>query len=351
MRVLLVVPAAHRGGVARSSTRLAASLRAAGHSVVRCRPDDALFPGDTRQDGDEVRFALPSDVGAWTDRVLDAIDAGRPDVVLGFYGSTAGVCAVAAAALREVPSVVALRGNDVDRDFFAPDRHGVLAWALRRASRTTAVSREMAHKVRAWLGVEATVIHNGVDRDVWRPDPAGAAEVRSRWGLDASRPVLGVFGELKAKRGLDRLPSIPPPWQVLIVGEVRPEVRAHVPPGARCVGWVEDDETLRAAYGVCDLVAQPSAHDGTPNVVLEAMACGRVVAVSRVGGMADLVRHGENGLVCSTPDDWRAALDLVATRRAEAERLAGVGRTSVPTIEAERDAFIRVLEDARTGSA
>lgn len=349
MRVLLVVPPAPKGGVARSSTRLATSLRGVGHEVVRCRPDDALFPGDTRRDAGEVRFALPPDLAAWTDRVLDELDRSRPDVVLGFYGSTAGVCAVAAAALRGSPAVVALRGNDVDRDFFVPERHALLAWAVRRASRVTAVSREMARKVEAWLGVGPVVITNGVDRTVWRPDPEGAAALRARWGLDPDprRPVLGLFGELKAKRGLDRLPPLPDGWQALVVGEVRPEVRAHVPRGARCVGWVDDDATLRAAYGICDLVAQPSWHDGTPNVVLEAMACGRLVAASPVGGVPDVLRHGENGLVCSSEADWRAAFATVTDRRADAARMSAAARDTAPTVDAERDAFSRVLQDAR----
>lgn len=345
MRVLLVVPPATRGGVARSSARLMRSLRDAGHDAVLVRPDVALFPGDVREDQGQVRFALQdaADLPAWTDHVARAVVARGPDVVLGFYGSTAGACAVAAAAPHGVPSVLALRGNDVDRDFFLPDRHALLAWAVRRATRVTAVSREMATKVRAWLGVEAVAIRNGVDASTWRPDPAGAAALRARWGLEPDRPVLGIFGEVKRKRGLERLPPLEG-WQVLVVGEVRAESRAHLPSGARCVGWVEDDEALRAAYGLCDLVAQPSTHDGAPNVVLEAMACGRLVAASPVGGIPDVLRHGENGLLCTTAAEWRAA--LAVARTPDAARLAAAARASVPTLAEERDGFVRVLEAA-----
>lgn len=352
LRVLVVVPPARRGGVARSSARLAAWLRAAGHAAWRCRPDDALFPGDVRHDDDGVRFSLhdAADLQAWTDRVLEALDARRPDVVLGYYATTAGFCAVAAARLRGVPAVLALRGNDVDRDFFRPDRHAHLRWAVERAARVTAVSREMAAKVEAWLGVRPTVITNGVDPERFFPDPAGAAALRARWGLDA-RPVLGVFGEVKRKRGLERLAALGAAldgWQVVVVGEVRPETRPALPAGARCVGWVEGDDDLRAAYGLCDLVAQPSVHDGTPNVVLEAMACGRLVAASPVGGIPDVVRHGETGLLCASPDDWRRALELARTPAAA--RLGEAARAAAPSPAAERDAYVEVLRAAVSGT-
>ncbi len=158
LRVLVVVPPARRGGVARSSARLVGSLRAAGHEALLCRPDEALFPGDVRSDEQGVRFALADagDLQAWTDRVLEALDARRPDVVLGYYGTTAGPCAVAAARLRRVPVVLALRGNDVDRDVFLGDRHALLRWAVERATRVTAVSRELADKAEAWLGARGS---------------------------------------------------------------------------------------------------------------------------------------------------------------------------------------------------
>ncbi|MCO5164946.1 MAG: glycosyltransferase family 4 protein [Planctomycetes bacterium] len=349
IRVLVCVPPTPRGGVARSSARLVASLRAAGHEALLARPDDALFPGDVRHDERGVRFAQADapDLQAWTDRLLEAIDARGPMVVLGYYGTTAGPCAVAAARLRGVPAVLALRGNDLDRDVFDGGRNAVLRWAVDRATRVAAVSREMQAKAAAWLGVTAALTPNGVDTDAFRPDDAGADGLRARWGLDPARPVLGVFGEVKRKRGLERLAALGRAldgWQVVVVGEVRPEARADLPPGARVVGWLDDDEALRAAYGACDLVAQPSVHDGTPNVVLEAMACGRLVAAAPVGGILDVVRHGQTGLLCADPAAWREALALARTPAAA--RIGAAARAAAPSLAAERDAFVAVLREA-----
>ena len=227
MRLLYLGPdPAGRGGVARSLARVTAALAARGHTIRIVHPDAALFPGDVRRGGDRWRFG-GDDLQRWCDLALDACARDRPDVIVGYYGTRGGFCAAAAGAQAGVPSVVALRGNDVDRDFFRPDTLPLLTRAVALAGAVTTVSTEMARKVERWLGRPATFVSNSVDRERFYPDPEAAAALRARWGL-GDRPVLGLFGELKPKRGLDRL--IP---EALPGGEGADVGQPHRAPAAR----------------------------------------------------------------------------------------------------------------------
>jgi glycosyltransferase involved in cell wall biosynthesis len=95
----------------------------------------------------------------------------------------------------------------------------------------------------------------------------------------------------------------------------------------------------------------PSRSEGMGRVVVEALLRGRPVVASRVGGIVDLVRDGENGLLAG-PGDTRALADAlvhVLTDRALAERLAGSARESVERWVATPEEYasrIRAVVDA-----
>ena len=311
-RPLYLLPGSPRGGVARSAQRLLRHLTAQGIPVALCQPDPNLFDGDIDHTDRGLRFGANRDMlQRWTDHALALIKRlGDVNVVVGYYGTSGGFVAATVAALAGLPCVVALRGNDVDRDFFRGDQHALLRYAVTQATLVTTVSSEMAAKVKRLFGTAARFVPNGVDVTRFFPDSSGAAEFRARHGLGEAR-VVGLFGEFKPKRGLDRLAE----WgdglngsRVMLVGRVRDAVVHHVPAGALRIGYLDDVAALRAAYCACDVVLQPSHHDGMPNVVLEAMACGRPVIASPVGGLPDIIEPDVNGQLCTDSADWRAAL-------------------------------------------
>jgi glycosyltransferase involved in cell wall biosynthesis len=89
----------------------------------------------------------------------------------------------------------------------------------------------------------------------------------------------------------------------LIVGDVRAgedrrlfdEFRQLHPKAHLIVtGWISPQD-LPSYYSVMDLVVQPSLRDGLPNALLEAMACGKAVIGSAVGGIPDAITDGANG--------------------------------------------------------
>jgi len=95
-------------------------------------------------------------------------------------------------------------------------------------------------------------------------------------------------------------------------------------------GWVERS-TLRALYQSADAVVNPSAYEGLPNVVLEAMACGRPVLASRVPGNDALVVDGETGHLFALDDGaiFRSRLQALMNDPAAGSRLGAAGRRRV----------------------
>lgn len=93
-------------------------------------------------------------------------------------------------------------------------------------------------------------------------------------------------------------------------------------------GMVAD---TRDAYRNADIFVLTSDYEGTPNVALEAMASGLPVISSRVGGVSDLITHGENGYLFDAGDDDSMLNTLVElVRNAELRRrVGGQARESV----------------------
>src|SRR5262249_17437264 len=138
------------------------------------------------------------------------------------------------------------------------------------------------------------VIANGVDRQKFMPRPQLA--MRDKLGLPSDRPIALAVGHLNENKGLHilieavaRLRS--PDVMLVIVGE-GPD-RSRLENQIRGCGLVEKvklvgtlpHHELSSWYSAADIFCLASSREGCPNVVLEAMACGRPVVATRVGGI------------------------------------------------------------------
>ena len=311
LRILFICPQTTAiGGAARSARRLINGLRQLGHLVVQVSPDENVFPNERLQSKEHWLFHPSRGPQQYSDEVVLAIRSWDPDIVVGWYGTSGGFAAVSGSVQCSVPSIVCLRGNDIDLDFFRPDRHSILAWTLQYATSICCVSTEMTHKVSQWFQRKAIFIANAVDEDLFYPDPDSGQQFREKHHLPA-KPILGLFGEFKAKRGLELLSNISRElyhWHLLIIGIIRPSIAHQVPPDSQVLDYISDDDELRAAYNACNLLIHPSRHDGMPNVVLEAMACGVPVIASPIGGLLDIHRLEPSLALCESVDDWNSTL-------------------------------------------
>jgi glycosyltransferase involved in cell wall biosynthesis len=108
----------------------------------------------------------------------------------------------------------------------------------------------------------------------------------------------------------------------------------------RFAGWQLD---LKRVYGAMDVVALTSRNEGTPVALIEALAAGRPVVSTMVGGVPDVIQDGDTGLLVppGDPDALAAALARMAREPALRGRLAAAGRRSV----ADRFGRQRLVQD------
>src|SRR5262245_46535920 len=161
------------------------------------------------------------------------------------------------------------------------------------------------------------LIPNGVREDALRP--AGDSRAKRReLGLPSDAPVVGAVSRLAWKKGVRHLvaatPHIleaAPNARVVIAGDgpLRAELEAEAETlGVRdhilFLGSRADTVELMAAF---DVFVLPSVVEGMSNALLEAMAVGRPVVATDVGGNPEVAVHGETGLIVAPADPHQLA--------------------------------------------
>lgn len=224
----------------------------------------------------------------------------RFDVVLGSFLYPDGLAAVWMARLLGVPAVMYALGSDVN---VIPEIFGVrtqLRLTLPRTERIVAVSRDLADKL-VVLGAPAekvVVIPNGVDRQLFHPQDAKAA--RRELGLPLDGRLILYVGRMEPAKGVEDLLAaferiIPedPAAHLVLVGtgtlSERCQKAAAAAPGRITVAGGRPLAEVSKFLAAADLLTLPSWNEGTPNVILEALASGRPVVATRVGGIPDLI--------------------------------------------------------------
>ena len=237
---------------------------------------------------------------------------GKVYVVLGSWAYPDGFAAVVAARLLGVPGVVKLHGSDINLIAQIPGPRRMMAWALPRAARVVAVSRPLADEVIA-LGVPAErvkVVMNGVDGDLFKPGDRAAA--RAQLDLPAG-PIAIYVGNLKPEKGVIDLGRAwagvvkqVPDATMLVIGDgpLKGELEAVTGPLGERVRLIPRQplERIPLYMAAADILVLPSHFEGTPNVVLEALASGRRVVATAVGGVPDLITSDTLGSLVPAGD-------------------------------------------------
>ena len=348
MRLALIGPSApFRGGIAEYHDRLAAALAARGHDVTRISYSrlypHLFFPGRSQYAPGAGSASRRGEAALAT--ALDAPEPLLDSLVPSSWRRVAARAETMDAALCEwwhpffAPALATvagrLRRRGVPAIFIChnlephePLPGAALAsrLALRRASGFVVQSSRDAGRLRvSHPGRPITVVLPPAEA----PEPCGHGGDRARCGralgIPAARRRLLFFGYVRAYKGLptllEALPGVPEDVQLIVAGEIyhrdarfyrhladRFGVGARVTLLDRFVARGE----VACCFNLADVVVLPYWAASQSAVAPLAMACGRAVVASAVGGLPDLVRPEETGLLVPPRDP--AALATAVTR-------------------------------------
>src|SRR6185295_7817782 len=253
------------------------------------------------------------------------------DVIDAHFSYPDGVAAVLLGKVLRRPVLITLRGSIVRLAGY-PLHRPQIRWALRSADRVLAVSDSLKRTAMS-LGIpeeHIRVIPNGVDTEHFFP--MDRAEARAALGLPADRTILLYVIVGGEQRGSSYRPVL-----TRLVRELGLEQHVLVA-GER--GHAEIPRWLAAS----DLFCLATRSEGWANVLLEALACGRPVVSTRVGGNAEIVTHPGLSILAPPGDDdaFRDAILEALARSWDPAALAAHARRHSWEVAADQ-----VLEEFR----
>ena len=235
-------------------------------------------------------------------RLTPRLRSWKPDLILAYWLYPEGFAAVLAGRRLGVPVVVGSRGSDLRR---IEDR--ATAWFTRRtlheASGVITVSEELRQKALQMgaPGDRVKTILNGCDGAIFKPSDRAAA--RAELGISPEARLVLYVGRLHTGKGLEELLGAAERMRnvkgllFVFLGEgllgdaLRKRAEAAgLGDRVRFPGNRSRHEVAQW-MAACNVFCLPSHSEGCPNVVCEALACGRPVVSTMVGGIPDLVNE------------------------------------------------------------
>jgi glycosyltransferase involved in cell wall biosynthesis len=370
-KILRVIARLNMGGPALHVAYLTAGLRERGYDTTLvagslARGEDSMaFVADAR-DVQVVRIdELGREISPLRDlvatvRLARLIRRERPDI-LHTHTAKAGTVGRVAALLagRRGPRIVVhtFHGH-VLRGYFGPLRSRLFRllerWLASRTTALIAVSPQVRDDLVA-LGVAPperfVVIRLGIELDERvAPEQNGRAESRRYLGIGPDRFAVGWIGRMTAVKRTDdvlvafkRLRDEGIDAVLCMVGDGpdRPDLerRAHELGIVRDTLFLGYQEDVAPFYAAFDALVLPSSNEGTPVSAIEALAAGRPVVATRVGGVPDVVEEGDDGFLVEpgATDDLADRLAQLARDPELRERMGRAGRERVlPRYAVER---------------
>lgn len=310
------------------------------------------------------------EIAALAERITQVIKTWQPDVLHAHSPALNGLAALRAARKAGLPLLYEIRafwedaavGNGTGREnsprYWLTRQlenhviHGADAVAvICEGLKSDLISRGIAPE-------KITVSPNGVDMALFGQPPAPDEKLRRELGL-AGKSVLGFIGSFYDYEGLDDLiAAMPlllkrnPHTHLLLVGggpmeeALKRQAESVAASAITFTGRVPHDEVERY-YGLMDVMVYPRKSMRltelvTPLKPLEAMAQGRIVAASDIGGHRELIKDGETGTLfpAGSPEKIAEKLDITLKNRSQWPQTIETARKF---IEADRNWSSNIL--------
>ncbi|MCI0568268.1 MAG: glycosyltransferase [Acidobacteria bacterium] len=325
LRVALVIGQLHSGGSERQLAELALGLRGGSCApYVYCLSEVTEPFGPVLQKAGVPLRVLPRRHSFELRRVIALarfLREDRIDVVLSYAQPVNLYSFLALLLYRRSYFLASSRGAELTE---SPLRSRVNGLVYRRSGRVVVNSRYGAESTTRIYGVSSDqieVIHNGVDRSRFEYQ-GGQEEARRALGLPATVPVVGLVGRLTFEKRVDlfleaarRVTSRIPECRFLVVGAgdlLEPMKRLATEMGLDSkVSFTGERHDMDRVLSALDLLALSSDFEGLPNVVMEAMAAGRPVVATDLGGSRELIVDGVTGFLVPVGDPGALAEKMI----------------------------------------
>lgn len=231
------------------------------------------------------------------------------DLVDAHYYYPDGVAVAMVSRFLGKPFAVTARGSDINLlgQLALPRR--LIRWAADKAAATVTVSEALRDRLLA-MGVDGGKVHvfrNGVDLEHFVP--MQRSECKKEMGVGSCTLLsVGNLIELKGHDLVIRAMPFLPQCDLLIVGDGEKQaalkglaVSLRVERRVRFLPAVPQSELVKI-YNAAEVLVLASSREGMPNVVLEALACGTPVVATAVGGVPEIVRGPDAGVLVKQRD-------------------------------------------------
>lgn len=319
MPKILQVVRPTEGGIGKHILTLVSGIRDRFNVTVAC-PDSGFPAEELRASGIKVlplplagEISLRNDLRALS--IMARFMAQQRIELVHSHGAKAALLARPAGLLAGVPVLLYTVHNSINRANQPAWKNKTLTAVERVLSRATdciiTVSGALREEIAGVGGIhrdKIKVIRNGITLDHLQAF-ASRDKWREKWNLPRNYTVIGTVARMAPQKGLHTMVSAAEQLvckdgynvHFLMAGDgpLKGELERMVQAAKldhrfTFTGMVTDIATV---YAALDIFVLPSLTEGLPLSLLEAMACGLPVTVTAVGGIPEIVRHEENGLL------------------------------------------------------